>query len=134
MMADLVSHFEGVHTSFLWKFLILSHFLNLKTPTDDFRLRHCLGFETPFLYRAAVTGLVTSKNLFNFHKKRHVEENSYKFCHTVRNFLPWWKKSFTFLHGGCTIEICFYSVDGLTDRQTKYALIFLANWINFNEI
>jgi hypothetical protein len=36
---------------------MLSHFLNLKTITDDSRLRHCLGFETPFLYRAAVTGL-----------------------------------------------------------------------------
>ncbi len=58
MMTDLVSLFEGVRTFFLWKFLILSHFLNLKTITDDSRLRHCLGFETPFLYRAAVTGLI----------------------------------------------------------------------------
>ncbi len=57
MMADIDSHSEGVLTFFLWKFPMLSHFLNLKTITDDPRLRHCLGFETPFLYRAAVTGL-----------------------------------------------------------------------------
>ncbi len=44
MMADIDSHFEGVRTFFLWKFLILSHFLNLKTLTDDSRLRHCLNF------------------------------------------------------------------------------------------
>ncbi len=58
VMADLVSLFEGVCTFFLWKYLILLHFLNLKTPTDDSRLRHGRDFETPFLHRAAVTGLM----------------------------------------------------------------------------
>ncbi len=59
MMAHIDSLFEGVRTFFLWKFPMLSHFLILKTITDDSRLRHCLGFETPFLYRAAVTGLIS---------------------------------------------------------------------------
>jgi hypothetical protein len=58
MMADLVSQIEGVRTFFLWNFLILSHFLNLKSSTEDSRQRHGRDFETPFLYRAAVTGLV----------------------------------------------------------------------------
>ncbi len=44
MMADLLSLSEGAHTFFLWKFLILSHFLNLKTPTEDSRLRHERAF------------------------------------------------------------------------------------------
>ncbi len=42
MAADLVSHPEGVCTFFLWKYLILSRFLNLKTPTEDSRLHQCL--------------------------------------------------------------------------------------------
>jgi hypothetical protein len=63
VMADLVSLFEGMCTFFLWKYLILLHFLNLKTPTEDSRLRHGRDFETPFLYRAAVTGLC-SVNFF----------------------------------------------------------------------
>ncbi len=58
VMADLVSHFEGMRTFFMWKYLILLHFLNLKTPIEDSRLRHGRDFETPFLYRTAVTGLL----------------------------------------------------------------------------
>jgi hypothetical protein len=43
-MADFVLQMGCAHTYFLWKFLILSHFLNLKTPTEDSRLRHERAF------------------------------------------------------------------------------------------
>jgi hypothetical protein len=39
---------------------------------------------------------------------------NWKFCFVYPfqiNFLPWWRKSFSFLRGACTIEICFYSVE-----------------------
>jgi hypothetical protein len=40
VMAGSVSGFWYAHTFFVWKNPILSHFLNLKTPTEDIRLRH----------------------------------------------------------------------------------------------
>jgi hypothetical protein len=44
MIADFVLQIGCAHTCFLRKFLILSHFLNLKTPTEDSRLRHERAF------------------------------------------------------------------------------------------
>ncbi len=43
-MADLVLQIWWAQTLFLWKFLILSRFLNLKTPSEVSRLRHERAF------------------------------------------------------------------------------------------
>ncbi len=57
MMADLVSQKKGACPFFLWKCLVSLHFLNLKTPIEDSRLRHCRDFVTPLSHREAFTGL-----------------------------------------------------------------------------
>jgi hypothetical protein len=46
MAADLVSVFQCAHAVFLRKFLILLHYLNLKTSTEDSRLRIIEFFST----------------------------------------------------------------------------------------
>ncbi len=91
MMADIDSHFEGVRTFFLWKFPMLSHFLNLKTITDDSRLRHCLDFETPFLYRAVI---FSSIEIFFIHRIFTGRKNTlwaktiYKTIFLIHTLLP----------------------------------------------
>jgi hypothetical protein len=40
MVVDLVLQIERVQTFFLRKYLFLSQFSNIKTPTEDSRLRH----------------------------------------------------------------------------------------------
>ncbi len=81
VMADLVSLFDGVCTFFLWKYLILLHFLNLKTPTEDSRLRHGRDFETLFLYRAAVTGLS-----FTIHRRFYIKYTFDEFFEILSRF------------------------------------------------
>jgi hypothetical protein len=44
MVVDLVLQIERVQTFFLRKYLFLSQFSNLKTPTEDSRLRHRRDF------------------------------------------------------------------------------------------
>ncbi len=59
-MADFVLQMGCAHTCFLWKFLILSHFLNLKTPTENSRLRHERAF---FITLGTIEKLASINNI-----------------------------------------------------------------------
>jgi hypothetical protein len=61
-MADLDLQIEWVQTFFLWKYLISSEFLILKTPTGDSILRHKRDFIHHFFTKGAFACLVEIKN------------------------------------------------------------------------
>jgi hypothetical protein len=58
MMADLDLQIGWVQTFFLWKYLILSHFLILKTPTEDSILCHKRDFIHHFFTKGAFACLI----------------------------------------------------------------------------
>jgi hypothetical protein len=68
-MADLDLQIGWVQTFFLWKYLILSHFLILKTPTEDSILCHKRDFIHHFFTKEAFACLI-----YIFYPKKFYEE------------------------------------------------------------
>jgi hypothetical protein len=90
MMADLVSQKKDACTFFLWKWLVLLHFLNLKTPTEDSRLRHWRDFGTPLSHREAVTGLILViliwKSFYSLLQNVTIEHSKFQNCTALLNW------------------------------------------------